>query len=437
MQLDILKEMKLRLLLAPALAAAFILLIAACSANANFLTDVSVHPTVLTPRADGAFDMARITYKLSQPAQVSIYLTDANGTRYTLRNDAQRSASPAPYELLFNGVSNGRLLPNGSYTWHVDATDNSRRQAFSGLLQISSGGVPYPKIKELTLSTHTISPNRDAIDDHTYINVVLAQTSTLSVYVVGADGIHYEVQRMEGLRQTTNGGVLGPGRYTYDYDGGINLGADPPPNGNYTLVARSQDAIGQQDTLTSTLTITQSGRPVAEIVTQPDGSSVEWSAHGKSVVRAPNEPNFITMGLGDTLYFTMAVRNVGPVPIRTGGPFNPNDCYTMDENRYTKGFIQEPGVFRVGIDYDTNPGPDHPWRWGVGTLKDLDIVMHNGTKLYYLAPGKQVIVSGCIKMTKIPARNPFSVYASLIQEDVEIQPVNFHVSPVLIQLVAP
>ena len=66
----------------------------------------------------------------------------------------------------------------------------------------------------------------------------------------------------------------------------------------------------------------------------PDGNAVEWSARGSSVVRAPNEPNFITMGVGDTLYFTMAVRNVGPVPIRTGGPFDPSDCYTMDQNRY-------------------------------------------------------------------------------------------------------
>ncbi|MCL4507388.1 MAG: hypothetical protein M1140_15425 [Chloroflexi bacterium] len=429
--------MKLKQILLPLCAAAFACLVAACNANANFLTDVSVQPSVLTPREDGAFDMVRITYKISQPARVSIYLTDSGGARYSLRDDAERSASPAPYELLFNGVSNGRLLPDGSYTWHIDAKGQGRQQSFSGLLRISSADVPYPKISELTLSTNTISPNRDAIDDHTYINVVLAQTSTLSVYVVGGDGIHYEVQRMEGLRQITSDDVLGPGRYTYDYDGGINLGADPPQDGLYTVVAQTQDAIGQQDTITSSLTITQSGRPVAEIVTQPDGNAVEWSARGPSVVRAPTEANFITMGLGETLYFTMAVRNVGTVPIRTGGPFDPNDCYTMDQNRYTKGFVQESGAFRVGIDYDTNPGPDHPWRWGIGTLKDLDVVIHNGTKLYYLAPGKQVVVSGCIQMTKIPARNPFSVYASLIQEDVEIQPVNYHVSPVLIQLVAP
>ena len=412
-------------------------LIAACHGNQSALTDVSVKPTLLTPKADGQFDIARITYKLSQAAHISIFLTDAAGTRYPLRENVERPASPAPYELLFNGVSNGKLLPNGDYTWHVEAQGERGTQSTTGLLKISSAGVPFPKISEMTLSTHTISPNRDAIDDHVYINIVLAQQAKLNVFVVAPTGARFEVQRVEGLRRLSAEGDLDAGRYSYDYDGGIDLGADPPPDGDYTLLVQTEDHIGQSDTVTASLTITQSGRPVAEIVTQPDGRGVIWAAQGPKVVRSPNEADFITMGLSETLYFTMAVRNVGTVPIRTGGPFDPNECYTMDQNRYTKGFIQEPGAFRVGVDYDTNPGSDHPWRWGAGTLADLDIVDHNGTKLYYLAPGKQVVVSGCIVLNRIPARNPFSVYASLIQEDVEILPINYHVSPVLIQLVAP
>jgi hypothetical protein len=109
----------------------------------------------------------------------------------------------------------------------------------------------------------------------------------------------------------------------------------------------------------------------------------------------------------------------------------------MEQNLYSKNYQVESGAFRVGVDYETNPGMDHPWRWAVGTLDDLDVVDHNGQKLYYLAPGKQVLVRGCIVMTKVPPRNPFNVYASLIQEDVEILPVNNRVSPVTIQLVKP
>jgi hypothetical protein len=433
----ILEMMKLKHLVVTVGIGLFACLIAACNPNESFLADVSVKPSVLTPKADGQFDIARITYKLLQPANISIFLTDAAGQRYPLRDNVARIASPAPYELLFNGVSNGMLLPNGDYTWHIEGQGERGMQSASGLLKISSAGVAFPKISEMTLSTNTITPNRDAIDDHAYINIVIAQKAKLKVYVVAPTGARFEVQRVEGLRRISAEGELEAGRYSYDYDGGIDLGADPPPDGAYILLAQTEDRIGQSDIVTAPLMIAQSGRPVAEIVTQPDGRGVIWAAKGPKVVRSPNETDFITMALSETLYFTMAVRNVGIVPIRTGGPFDPNDCYSMDQNRYTKGFIQEPGAFRVGVDYDTNPGSDHPWRWGVGTLLDLDIVDHNGTKLYYLAPGKQVVVSGCIVFTHIPARNPFSVYASLIQEDVEILPINYHVSPVLIQLIVP
>lgn len=416
----------------------FMGLVGACSRSAGPLTQVTVQPAVISPNGDGVDDLARIRYTVNQTAHISIYLKDTNGQIYKLRDEATRPASPVAYEYLFNGISNGHLMPNGRYIWHVDANWQGGTQDFSGTLTIQDANLPFPKITEFTLSTDTISPNRDAIDDHVYINIGLSQKAKLNVYVVGANGFHYEVPRTEGLQQVTTNGQLSPGRYLYDYDGGINLGADPPPNGIYSVVAQSEDIIGQQDVLTHTLVITQSGRPVAEIVVQPNGEAVKWYGGGSGgLSHAPTDPRLITLPLGGTLYFTMAVRNTGIVPIRTAGPFTATECYDMDQNLYSKGYIQEPGAFRVGIDYETNPGADHPWRWGLGTLKDLDIVMHNGVKLYYLAPGKQVVVGGCIRFTHVPPRNPFNVYASLIQEDVEILPVNYHVSPVMVEIIKP
>ncbi len=414
-------------------------LLSACqNAGGAPLSAVSVEPSVISPNADGTDDLARITYRVNAPARISIYLTGADGARFDLRRDVQRSPSPAPYEILFNGVANGRLMANGNYTWHVEAVSDAGVTSFSGTLRIAQADMPFPKIEDFTLSSPIFTPNRDGIDDRVYINVYLTARARLNVYVVGDNGFRYEVQRREGLQLVSDSAELAPGRYSYDYDGGIDLGADPPPNGVYTLVAQSQDAMGQSDTVTASLTITQSGRPNAEIVVQPDGSGVQWArAAGAALPGNPNETQRLTFGIGETLYFTMAVRNTGLVPIRTAGPFDPNDCYRMDENRYTKGFPQEPGVFRVGVDYETNTGSDHPWRWGVGSLDDLDIVMRDGQPLYYLAPGKQVLVRGCIRLTQVPVRNPFYVWASLIHEDVEIAAINNRVSPVLIQLVQP
>ena len=406
------------------------LLLVACTANGAVLSDVSVAPSAISPNADGTDDLARISYKVNAPARVSIYLTDAQGQRYDVRRDVQRPVSPQPYELLFNGIADGRMLPNGDYTWHIDAaTTDGRTASQSGPLVIRDADVTFPRIADFTISSDTFTPNRDAIEDHVYINVVTTKTGTLRVYVQGPNGFVYDVPRQEGLRVILDARELPPGRYFYDYDGGIDLGAEPPPDGVYTLVVESEDKIGQRDVQTKTLTIKDSGRPVAEIVTQPNGQGMQWSGVG--------ETPEVTLKVGDTLYFTTTIRNVGNAPIRTGGPFDPNDCYSMSTNRYTKGFAEEPGVWRVGVNFETNTGEDHPWRWAVGTLGDLDVVEHNGSKLYYLAPGKQVVVRGCIVMDKVPVRNPFRVWGALIQEQVEISQINSNVSPILVTLVEP
>jgi hypothetical protein len=111
-------------------------LLTACGRGAGSLSQVTVSPAVISPNGNGVNDLARIGYKISAPSRVSIYLTDSNGKRYPLRDEAQRSPSPMAYELLFNGVSNGRLMPNGQYTWHVDASWAGGSQSYSGTLTI-------------------------------------------------------------------------------------------------------------------------------------------------------------------------------------------------------------------------------------------------------------------------------------------------------------
>ena len=408
---------------AAALAAS--LFLAACGARPS-LSDATLSPAVISPDADGHDDLARLAYTINAPATVSIYLTDATGARHDIRRAVQRPASPKPYELLFNGIdADGKLVPNGDYTWHVDAGD----QLASGPLRIEHASAARPRINEFTLDSAVFTPNRDAISDHIYINIGLATPAKLVLYVTGPNGYRQDIPREELARANATDALLDAGRYYFDYDGGIDKGADPPPDGDYVLVAEAADLIGQRDVVTRSLTIKDSGRPVAEIVTQQNGQGVTWSGVGT----LPE----VTLKLGDRLYFTTTVINYGTSPIRTAGPFDPDDCYTLDINRYTKGFAEEPGVWRIGVDFETNTGEDHPFRWGVGTLNDLNVVRHNGSPLYYLAPGKQVVVRGCVQLTRIPVRNPFRMWVSLIQEQVEITFVNNRVSPILVTLVKP
>ncbi len=399
-------------------------LLVACNPFGAILAEASVVPAAISPNADGKDDLARITYRLRQPANVEIFLTDAANHKYFIRRQIKRAALAKAYTILFNGIDeSGRMMANGDYTWHVLANGEER----TGPLKLSDADVNAPKIVELTMDRSQFTPNRDGIDDRIGISLFTNKIGTLSVYVIGSDHVRYDVPPKQGLKKVDDRGNYEAGRWDYDYDGGIDLGADPPPDGNYTLYAEFEDRTGQRDVITRTITIRDSGRPVGEIVVQPNGNGVEW----EGLYERP----LVVLPLGGTLRFTTTIANTGAAPIRTAAPADPNDCYNMNDTRYSKERPDEPGMWRLGVDYETNRGADHPWRWGLGTAADLDIVERDGSKLYYLAPGKRAIVYGCIVFTKIPPRNPFTIWASLIQEDVEIMDVNRRVTPISVQLV--
>ena len=61
-------------------------------------------------------------------------------------------------------------------------------------------------------------------------------------------------QRMKNLRNPTL-----QGWHTYDYDGGIDAGSEPPPDGVYTVIAETRDKMGQRVTVSDTLEIVNAG----------------------------------------------------------------------------------------------------------------------------------------------------------------------------------
>ena len=121
------KQATLSILLAVALAA--------CSNPfGGTLAGVKVEPSAISPNADGKDDLARIEYRLRQPAKVQIYLTDAAGEKHYIRHEIERAAIAKSYTILFNGIDeNGRMLANGDYTWHVVANS----EVISGPLTLS------------------------------------------------------------------------------------------------------------------------------------------------------------------------------------------------------------------------------------------------------------------------------------------------------------
>lgn len=373
-------------------------------------------PATLSPNADGVDDVTRITYRLDRPAIVSIYFLDSSGRRFDFRKQKPRDSGE--HTLLFSGVVDGflnageqiegqvlaRVLPDGVYTWVIEAAPrNGALERTTGALEVKDAEAALPELRGFSASPAVFSPNQDGIDDRATINVYLSKPilpDGLHVTLVGADGSAYPIAEKEGEIRFGEEGL-----HPFDYDGGIDLGANPPPDGTYTVVGLAEDRVGQKVEVRTTLTIAAGGLPRADIV----NASVDFSA--------------TTLVLGETLYFTLTVENYGSAPIRTTGPA-PGTIYPMEANANTLGWYEESGAWRVGIDCDTCLR-DYPWRWAVAPGDGLTRI----GEYDYLLPGRRATVTGGIRLTQLPDRNPLYFWAGLIHEDVEISPVNNRVDP--------
>ncbi len=393
------------------------------------LSDVSFSKDRITPNADGMDDVLVIRYRLSRSAELSIYFLDEAGNRYVFRDRAPRAPTGErePYSVYFSGVVEGytlpgesfegftvtrRVLQNGVYTWVVEATDaTGHTERVTGALTIADADTALPELRNFTVYPPVFTPNRDGISDRARINVFVTKPyATLMVYLLGEDGVRYHVGEDE--RSPARPGERG--LHTFDYDAGVDQGADPPPDGTYTVWAEVQDAIGQWVVATSTLTIKNGGVPRAYIL----NAEVEWSAQ--------------SVALGDTLYFTLTVENDSVVSLRTSGP-PPGTVYDSDQNYATLGETIQSGVFRVGIHCE-NALINYPWRWAIGD--DSVLVKEDG--YLYLPPFTRSVVTGGVRFVDVEGkRNPQYCWAGLIHEDVEISLVNDRVDPVFLFIQVP
>jgi len=385
-------------------------------ANETILVSTSVEPSTITPNADGKTDAARISYTLRRSAAVSIYLVDGEGEAHYYRRGARRS--PGEYQVDFSGVVDGRVLPDGDYRLVLEATplEGGGGPAIAELpFSIRDADTNYPEIIGFDVFPRTFTPDRDGIGDRVRISYDLTKEVTLlSLYLEGADGQRYTVP------EDTIHEFGAAGRHEHDYDGGIDLGAEPPPAGTYKVVLEVEDAVGNQARAETELTIEQGGVPRATIVKSGSGMGAEWSA--------------TVVPLGGVLSFTLSVKNIGSVPIRTQGP-EPGTVYDNTQNYNTLGYYISSGAFRIGVNYEGNSAGDpYPYRWQLGPTSELTKVTYEGTDYYYLMPGQVVTVTGGIRMVQPPPRRNPHFWVGLIHEDVQYVPGEEYVNPTAITI---
>lgn len=359
------------------------------------LYDVSLSAPTITPNADGRDDIAIITYRVGQPALVSIWLEGADGQRHIWR-DRERRAPGNDYESWFWGGVDQQVLPDGDYTLVVSAepADGGAAMAERRSLTIADGDREVPAVEGLTIAPPVFSPNRDGVGDRVKISYSLAkQAERLRITLVGPDGRRWPIPEDQINKAT----AAGP--HEHDFDGGIDLGAEPPPDGDYTVVVEAEDRVGNKDRATAPLRIERGGIPRVAIV--------------------KNDATFSTdlLRVGETLSFTATVQNTGDVPIRTHGP-EPATTYSSDENYNAFDEPISDGSFRLGLDYEGSyvaNGFSYPFRWQLG--RDDELTEIEGEK--YLMPGQSVTVVGRLTLTQAPPRERPAFWIGLIHENIE------------------
>lgn len=385
--------------------------------DGRLLATVTFSEETISPNADGDTDLTRIAYEITGDAAVSIYFVDENSTRYYFRQDQPRGRGE--YQVLFSGIVDGyslpdemvegeiidRLLQNGTYTWVIEAEgDDGMVESITGTLEVTDADIALPEMRDFTLDTHIFSPNRDGLDDRVEPKFFLVKpVNSLRVFVQLSDGSQEPIsEKNSDVRFNETGW------HYFDYEGGVDHGATPPPDGSYLIVAIAEDDEGQKVRVEQPLTIINGGVPRAEIVAPPIGDTVEYSTEAILVC--------------DTLIITLTVENYGDAPIRTIGPWV-NEVYDSDWNYNTVGWPTESGAWRIGIGFE-NALTDYPYRWGLGDPSELTEIEGQ----YYLMPGQRVTVTGGVRVIdEFGSRNPQPMWAGLIHEDVEIAQFNSRV----------
>lgn len=106
-----------------------------------------------------------------------------------------------------------------------------------------------------------------------------------------------------------------------------------------------------------------------------------------------------TLNPGDLITAQFTVYNGSSTPLATQGP-EPGFVYDEGDTFYSRGFPDQGGAFRVGVDFDARLGVDHPYRWGLGMP---------------LAPGETRTITGYIRI-KYPQHRYY--WAGFVQEHV-------------------
>jgi hypothetical protein len=196
---------------------------AGTASTALAVSETNVDPGGLTPNGDGQGDSARVTFKLSKPASVTVTVTDAFGALVaTVLDRAWMRAGVRSVEI------GGDALADGAYTVGISArTPAGEASETSVALTVSR------TLGLVSLSPAAFSPNGDGRNDA--LELVFSLTAPASVRV--------RVEREGRWVATPLSTSLSAGEQQLSWDGARPTGG-ALRDGSYGAVVEVTDAVG-------------------------------------------------------------------------------------------------------------------------------------------------------------------------------------------------
>ncbi len=365
----------------------------------------TVFPDEFTPNQDGIGDRVAISYHLTKPADVRLWIEDEDGNFVDSPLEEQENiiepGEPGYHRYDYDAGVDADAPPPPDGTYYViaeakDSAGNVVRETHP--LIIRNGGQPRADIlgdvlfdKEIVVLGETLSftatvknigsvPLRTfgPAPGTTYENVQTFNTLPASdtyTLIVAAEGYQRAMRTIpvETGRALTEDFALEP----------ASSASPTPPQATPTVQPGSVDA----DSVDADKT-TICGR-----ITTPDGEPLS----GAAAYIFESDGDGILKALSD-VDGQYCLANVRPG---------------------RRDFSRRSGAVRLGLEYDEKlTDLAYPYRWQLGHTAELDVCESDSVIYLCLPPQKQITVTGSVRIVEPPYRRNSNFYVALLHEDV-------------------
>lgn len=364
------------------------------------LDNFTVFPEEFTPNQDGIGDRVSISYHLAKPADVRLWIEDANGVFVDSPLEEQENIiSPGEpgyhrYDYDAGVDADAPPPPDGTYRVVAEAKDKAGNVVrVEHPLIIRQGGQPRADILG------------DVIFDKDI--VVLGDTLTFTATVKNIGSVPLRTFGPE------------PGT-TYDNTESFN---SLPADDTYTIIV---EASGYERAL-RTVPV-ETGRVLSEDFTL---TPADAAGSTPAASTTPSPPAAVA---ADKTTICGRLSNTEGQPVSGAAVYlfeSDGDgilkAITDEQGQYClanvrpgrRDFSRRSGAVRLGLEYDEKlTDLPYPYRWQIGRIEDLAVCESENIIYLCLPPQKQVVVTGRLRIAEPPYRRNSNFYVALLHEDV-------------------